>query len=69
MAARLDLIHLRRHALPAHFLADLGWSTGRAAVPPSVHGVDRRPRLLAAWRVGADGRLACTWSAAPDDPA
>jgi len=69
MAARLDLIHLRRHALPAHFLADLGRLAGSVVASPVVSAADRRPRLLASWRVGADGRLACTWSAAPDDPA
>ncbi len=69
MAARLDLIHLRRHALPAHFLADLGHLAGSVAASSVVHAVDRRSRLLASWHLGADGRLACTWSAAPDDPA
>jgi len=69
MAARLDLIHLCRYALPAHFIADLGHRASCAATLPAAHGAGERPRLLAAWRVGTDGRLACTWSAAPDDPA
>ena len=69
MAARLDLIHLRRHALPTHFLAGLRHPAGGVAASPFVHGADRCPRLLASWHLGADGCLACTWSAAPDDPA
>ena len=69
MAARLDLIHLRRHALPAHFISGLDRTAGSIATSAAVHGARERPRLLAAWRVGVDGRLTCTWSAKPDDPA
>lgn len=69
MAARLDLIHLRRHALPAHFLASLGRAAVRPALPCSMPYASARPRLSAAWRLDDTGRLACTWSVDTDDPA
>lgn len=69
MAARLDLFHLRRHALPTHY--DI--FVPRRPVNPcdgvSVTFPTPRPRLVASWHVDADHRLACTWSAVPDDPA
>ena len=69
MAARLDLIHLRRHALPAHFLASFGRAAVRHAAPCHVPDASDRPRLSAAWRLDGAGRLACTWSVDTDDPA
>lgn len=51
MAALLRQFRLIRHASPIHL--DLG------------HGIDRRigrPRLIAQWHLGADGRPACIWS-------
>jgi hypothetical protein len=58
MAALLDRFHLNRHALPAYVAADL------------EHEIDRRealsatcrPRLVAMWHAGADGRPVCTWA-------
>ena len=69
MAARIDLIHHRRHALPAHFLIEFGHPAHVAPESQAVYGAAKRPRLIASWRVGADGHLACTWSATPEDPA
>ncbi len=69
MAAHLDLFHLRRHAVPEHFTAMFARKAGPAVTQPVSSSVAPRPRLLASWRIGADGRLACTWSAASDDPA
>jgi len=68
MAARLDLIQLRRHALPMHFLA----SAGRPAKVSDVSGhlldLAPRPRLLATWRLDAGGRPACAWTLDTNDP-
>ena len=65
MAAHLDLIHLRRHALPTHFMA----AAGRPAeVSGRLPGASARPRLLATWRLDAGGRLACAWTVDTDDP-
>ena len=69
MAARLDLIHLRRHALPADVLTDLDRAAIRPAGSCPVPDSSSRPRLSAAWQVDAVGRLACTWSVDTDDPA
>ena len=69
MAFRTNLIHNRRHALPGHFLIDLVRPAHGAFESCAAYGAAKRPRLIASWRVGADGDLACTWSAAPDDPA
>jgi len=68
MAAHLDLIHLRRHALPAHFLPVAAPCAGTVATAPAAVA-NPRPRLLAAWRLGADGRPVCGWSVDTDDPA
>jgi len=68
MAARTNLIHHRRHALPGHFLINLGRVAHGAPETCAVYGAAERPCLIASWRVGADGHLACTWSAAPVDP-
>lgn len=69
MAALLDIIHLRRHALPADFHIGCTRQPDRMHGQPGVPREPVRPRLIAAWHVGVDGRLACTWSAAADDPA
>ncbi len=68
MAAHLDLIHLRRHALPAHFLPVAAPCAGAVAAAPAAVANPRR-RLIAAWRLGADGRPVCGWSVDTDDPA
>ncbi len=51
MAALLRQFRLIRHTSPTHFDLD--------------HAIDRRvqrPRLIAKWHLGADGRPACIWS-------
>jgi len=58
MAARLDLIHLCRHALPVRFLAGLAHRAGYVPTASALQNAAERPCLLAAWRVGTDGRLA-----------
>jgi hypothetical protein len=68
MAAHLDLIHLRWHALPAHFLLVAAPCAGTAVAPPASVA-NPRPRLTATWRLGADGRPLCGWSVDTDDPA
>jgi hypothetical protein len=67
MAALLDRIHLRRHALPACIVAGLDRDRDRRTT-------NRRPILVATWHIGANGRPTCGWSAtgtagfAPDFP-
>jgi len=68
MAAHLDLIHLRRHALPAHFLPVAAPCARAATAVPAAAG-NARPRLTAAWQLGADGRPVCGWSVDTGDPA
>ena len=53
MAAYLDLILRRRHALPAHLMAGLGRGRDRPAASRPASGLDGRPRLLAAWHLDA----------------
>jgi len=67
MAAHLDLVQLRRHALPQHFvaLADcqdeaLTLSSGRPGTAPA--------RFVAIWQVDASRRLICNWALDTDDP-
>lgn len=70
MAAHLDLIHLRRHALPARFRPVAAPCAGAvAAAPAAVVNPPSAPdrRLIAAWRLGADGRPVCGWSVDTDD--
>jgi hypothetical protein len=61
MTALPTLAYLRRHALPAHFLStleaerSLGTPTFRQTTPSA------RPRLVATWHVGAEGRPVCRW--------
>ncbi len=57
MAAHLDLIHLRRHALPAHFMT----VTDRLAEAPGQVGT-ARPRLTMTWLLNASGRPVYAWS-------
>ena len=61
MAALLHRTDLYRHALPACAVAgldlDIRW----------FHYARRRPRLVAVWQSGPDGRPACTWALAERD--
>ncbi|MGI4954074.1 MAG: hypothetical protein ACRYGM_19905 [Janthinobacterium lividum] len=66
MAAHLDPILLRRHALPAHFMAG-DRSAASAAGPHAEAGPP--PRLRATWQLGAAGRPLCGWSLDPVEPA
>ena len=69
MAALLDIVHLRPHALPAHFMVGLDRMAGTPAAPHRRRDVCPRPRLVAAWSLDADGRPVCSWSFDTDDPA
>ncbi len=55
MAALLNVDALRQHALPPAFMVDLDHATGLA--PAAA-----RPCLIAAWRLGPDGRPVCHWT-------
>ena len=68
MAAHLDLIHLRRHALPAHFIAAADRPAEVFELSGRLPGADARPRLLATWRLDAGSRPACSWTVDTDDP-
>ncbi len=69
MAVHLDLIHLRRHALPAHFMAGADRPVEASAVSGRSLGASARPRLVATWRLDASGRPVCGWSFDTGDPA
>lgn len=69
MAALLDIVHLRRHALPARFMVGLDRMTGTPAAPRRGRDACTRPRLVAAWSLDLDGRPVCSWSVDTDDPA
>ncbi|MDT7953812.1 MAG: hypothetical protein RQ966_20115 [Acetobacteraceae bacterium] len=69
MAALLDIVHLRRHALPAHFMFGLDRMAGPPAAPRRGRDVCPRPRLVAVWTLDLDGRPVCSWSFDTDDPA
>jgi hypothetical protein len=59
MAALLDIDTLRRHALPTALLVEFE----RAAAPASTSALTPpRPRLIASWRVGPNGRPTCRWT-------
>jgi hypothetical protein len=58
MAALLDIVHLRRHAPPAHFIAGLGRESDCCFASRSFPISGDRPRLTAIWRVGAACRCA-----------
>ena len=68
MAALLDIVHLRPHALPAPFMVGLD----RVAYTPAPcrgRDVRARPRLVATWSLDLNGHLVCSWSFDTDDPA
>ena len=60
MAAILNIVDLRRHALPTDFMVTLVRETG---VPRPSYGDGARPRLLARWHISYQGRPVCAWSA------
>jgi len=67
MAAHLDLFHLRRHAMPAPFIA----LTDHLAEAPALSGhgtMAAHARLLATWQLDASGRPVCHWSVDADNP-
>jgi len=68
MAAHLDLTHLRRHALPEHFMFSRSLPTNRPAAESSAPCAVDRPKLRAIWHVGACGRPICIWSIDTGDP-
>ena len=68
MAAQLDLINLRRHALPAHFMAAATRPAKVFDVSGRLLDLAPRPRLLATWRLDAGGRPACAWTLDTNDP-
>jgi 5-hydroxyisourate hydrolase-like protein (transthyretin family) len=55
MAALLDRFDLDRHALPVRTAIDVVRELDRRAAS--------RPRLVATWQTGADGRVVCAWAA------
>lgn len=69
MAAHLDLTHLRRHAVPAHFMTDADRPAAPFAVSSCPLGYGARPRLFATRRLDAGGRPVCGWSIDTGDPA
>ena len=69
MAALLDIVHLRRHALPAHFMVGLDHVACTPAAPRRGRDVGPRPRLVATWSLDLGGRPVCSWSVDTDDPA
>ncbi len=68
MAAHLDLIHLRRHALPVHFIPTAARSASTRALPGPLLVSDTLSRLVATWKLGAGGRPVCAWVVETDDP-
>ena len=68
MAAHFNVIHLRRHALPAHFLTGVDRPADTSAVPGHLPGPGACPRLVATWQLDASGRPVCGWSFDTDDP-
>ena len=67
MAAHLDLIHLRRHALPVHFMT----AADRLAEAPARSGGQSdavRPPLVATWQLDVRGHPVCNWSVDTNDP-
>jgi hypothetical protein len=61
MTALPTLAYLRRHGRPAHSLSSLeaGHTLG---TPIFRQTLSERPRLVATWHVGAEGRPVCRWS-------
>ena len=68
MAAHLDLIYLRRHALPVHFITAAGQPADASVMPGLMLDVAARSRLVASWRLDAGGRLVCAWAMDADNP-
>ncbi len=68
MAAQLDLIHLRRHALPVYFMTTAAPFSQPFATPFPLTILGAPSRLVATWRLGAGGRPICTWIVDTDDP-
>jgi len=68
MAAHLDLIHLRRHALPVHFTSMVAQPADTLAMPSPLLNRAARSRLVAAWRPGAGGCSVCAGAVDNDDP-
>jgi len=68
MAAHLDPTLLRRHALPAHFMA--GDRPAASVSAPGLHAEDGgSARLRATWQLGEGGQPLCGWSLDPAEPA
>ena len=67
MAAHLDPVNLRRHALPAHFMT-LTYRLVEAPALPGRRADTARPRLVATWQPDSSGRPVCNWSLVSDDP-
>jgi len=69
MVALLNIVDLRRHALPTDVMATLVSEAGRrAGVLRSSYGDGACPRLLARWHIGSHGRPVCAWSVdGPED--
>jgi hypothetical protein len=61
MAALLDIVDLRRHALPVHFVTDIDREIDRRAMPPRPRGAGERARPAMVWRIGPAGRPVCDW--------
>ena len=68
MAAHLDLIHLRRHALPVHFMSMFAQPADTSVIPGPLLDLAARSRVVAAWRPGTGGRFVCAWTVDSDDP-
>ena len=69
MAAHLDLIQLRQHALPGYLvaLADRLGEASNLSVGRPGPGAGRA-RLIATWQVDANRHLVCSWSLDTEDP-
>ena len=67
MAAHLDLLQLRRHALP-EYAVTLADCLAEAQTHHRHRMGAARPRLVAAWQLDPSGRLACSWSIDTGDP-
>jgi hypothetical protein len=61
MTALPTAVLMRRHALPAHFLADLD-AERRPGAPSTRNLPETYPRLVATWHVADQGRPVCRWS-------
>jgi hypothetical protein len=69
MVALLPNDVLRQHALPSAFIADLGRVEALAPVTPANRMKPAgRPRPVASWHWGVDGRPLCRWTMAEPSP-